>query len=157
MRDLVTNLGGFLMDVTSVAVSHQNSLGDPFGAFAPWFCIGSSPTAHSLNKTSTPLRMTYRSLVWIISFDFFCIILFLHAILFVVFCKEEKDMDKQMQKVMAIVAGSVAGVALLGGAFYMIWNSKQAKAMRAVHRTNMILRRVGNVLCKIAAADEACV
>lgn len=81
----------------------------------------------------------------------------LSAILFVVFCKEEKVMDKQMQKVIAIVAGSVAGVALLGGAFYMIWNSKQAKAMRAVHRTNMIMRRVGNVLCKIAAADEACV
>ena len=65
-------------------------------------------------------------------------------------------MDKQTQKIMAIVAGSVAGVALLGGAFYMIWNSKQVRAMRTVHRTNMILRRVGNVLCKIAAADEAC-
>ena len=65
-------------------------------------------------------------------------------------------MDKQMKKVIAIVAGSVAGIALLSGAFYMIWNSKQAKAMRAVHRTNTILRRVGNVLCKIAAADEAC-
>ena len=80
----------------------------------------------------------------------------LSAILLVAFCKEEKVMDKQMQKVIAIVAGSVAGVALLGGAFYMIWNSKQAKAMRAMHRTNTILRRVGNVLCKIAAADEAC-
>ena len=66
-------------------------------------------------------------------------------------------MDKQMQKVMAIVAGSVAGVALLGGAFYMVWTSKQVRAMRTVHRTNMILRRVGNVLCTIAAADEACV
>ena len=66
-------------------------------------------------------------------------------------------MDKQTQKIMAIVAGSVAGVALLGGTFYMIWNSKQVKTMRTVHRTNMILRRVGNVLCKIAAADEACV
>ena len=65
-------------------------------------------------------------------------------------------MDKQTQKVMAIVAGSVAGVALLGGAFYMVWNSKQVKTMRTVHRTNMILKRVGNVLCKIAAADEAC-
>ena len=48
-------------------------------------------------------------------------------------------------------------LALLGGAFYMVWNSKQVRAMRTVHRTNMILRRVGNVLCKIAAADEACV
>ena len=65
-------------------------------------------------------------------------------------------MDKQAQKIMAIVAGSVAGVALLGGAFYMVWNSKQVRAMRTVHRTNMILRRVGNVLCKIATADEAC-
>ena len=80
----------------------------------------------------------------------------LSAILLVAICKEGKDMDKQTQKVMAIVAGSVAGVALLGGAFYMIWNSKQVRAMRTVHRTNMILRRVGNVLCKIAAADEAC-
>ena len=108
-------------------------------------------------RSSTPLRMTYRSLVGIISFDFLCIILSLNAILLVAICKEEKVMDKQMQKVIAIVAGSVAGVAVLGGAFYLIWNSKQAKAMRAVHRTNMILRRVGNVLCKIAAADEACV
>ena len=65
-------------------------------------------------------------------------------------------MDKKMQKGLIIAGSSVAGVALLGGVFYMIWNSKQAKAMRAVHRTNMILRRVGNVLCKIAAADEAC-
>ncbi len=65
-------------------------------------------------------------------------------------------MDKQMQKIIAIVAGSVAGVALLGGVFYMIWNSKQVRAMRALHRTNTILRRVGNVLCKIAAADEGC-
>lgn len=65
-------------------------------------------------------------------------------------------MDKQMQKGLIIAGSSVAGVALLGGIFYMIWNSKQARAMRAVHRTNMILRRVGNVLCKIAAADEAC-
>lgn len=65
-------------------------------------------------------------------------------------------MDRQTQKVMMVVAGSVAGVALLGGAFYMIWNSKQVKTMRTIHRTNMILRSVGNVLCKIAAADEAC-
>ena len=65
-------------------------------------------------------------------------------------------MDKQMQKVLMIVLGSTAGVALLGGAFYMVWNSKQVKAMRTIHRTNMILRRVGNVLCKIAAADEGC-
>lgn len=65
-------------------------------------------------------------------------------------------MNKQTQKIIAIVAGSMAGAAVLGGVFYMIWNSKQAKAMRAVHRTNMILRRVGSVLCKIAAADEAC-
>ena len=65
-------------------------------------------------------------------------------------------MDRQTQKVMMVVAGSVAGVALLGGAFYMIWNSKQMKTMRTIHRTNMSLRSVGNVLCKIAAADEAC-
>ena len=88
--------------------------------------------------------------------QFFCIFLLVFAILMIVFYKEDKMMDKQMQKVVAIVAGSVAGAALLGGVFYMIWNSKQAKAMRAVHRTNTILRRVGNVLCKIAAADEAC-
>ena len=66
-------------------------------------------------------------------------------------------MNKQMQKGLIIAGSSVAGVALLGGIFYMIWNSKQVKTMRTIHRTNMILRRVGNVLCKIAAADEACV
>ena len=65
-------------------------------------------------------------------------------------------MNKQTQKIIAIVAGSVAGAAILGGVFYMIWNSKQMRTIRTVHRTNMILRRVGSVLCKIAAADEAC-
>ena len=65
-------------------------------------------------------------------------------------------MNKQTQKIVAIVAGSVAGAAILGGVFYMIWNSKQMRTIRTVHRTNMILKRVGNVLCKIAAADEAC-
>ena len=90
------------------------------------------------------------------TFFFFCIILFLFAILLVAICKEGKDMDKQMQKVLIIVGSSVAGAALLGGVFYMVWNSKQVKTMRTIHRTNMIMRRVGNVLCKIAAADEAC-
>ena len=66
-------------------------------------------------------------------------------------------MNKQMQQGLIIAGSSVAGVALLGGVFYMIWNSKQVKTMRTIHRTNMILRRVGNVLCKIAAADEACI
>lgn len=65
-------------------------------------------------------------------------------------------MDKQMQKVLIVVGSSVAGAALLGGMFYMVWNSKQMRTIRTVHRTNMIMRRVGNVLCKIAAADEAC-
>ena len=65
-------------------------------------------------------------------------------------------MDKQTKKIIAIVAGSMAGVALRGGVFYMIWNCKQVKTMRTVHRTNMVLRRVGNVLCKVAAAEEAC-
>ena len=65
-------------------------------------------------------------------------------------------MDNKMQKVLIAVGSSIAGVALLGGVFYMIWNSKQMRTIRTVHRTNMILKRVGNVLCKIAAADEAC-
>ena len=95
-------------------------------------------------------------LLWIKNFVFFCIILSLPAILLVAVCKEGKEMNRQTQKMLMIVAGSVAGVALLGGAFYMIWNSKQVKTMRTIHRTNMILRCVGNVLCKIAAADESC-
>ena len=90
------------------------------------------------------------------NFLFICIFLSLSAILLVAICKEGKAMDNKMQKVLIAVGSSIAGAAILGGVFYMIWNSKQAKAMRAVHRTNMILKRVGNVLCKIAAADEAC-
>ena len=65
-------------------------------------------------------------------------------------------MDNKMQKVLIAVGSSIAGAAILGGVFYMIWNSKQMRTIRTVHRTNMILKRVGNVLCKIAAADEAC-
>ena len=47
-------LVAFGWDVTFVKAGHPNSLPYPIVAFAPRFCIGSSPrAAHSLNKTST--------------------------------------------------------------------------------------------------------
>ena len=65
-------------NVTFSVASHQNSQPYPIVAFAPRFCIGSSSTAHSLNKTSTSvggrtrrpaLRMTYSGIVWRFSFE----------------------------------------------------------------------------------------
>ena len=59
-------------NVTFTVESHGDFEPYPFVAFAPRFCIGSSPrAAHSLNKTSTTqtalrfssLRMTYSSFV----------------------------------------------------------------------------------------------
>ena len=84
------------------------------------------------------------------SFGIFPIFL---AILMVEFCKEEKSMDK---KVIGIMLGSIGGAAVLGTAAYLIWNCKKMRALRAMHRTNAILHRVGNVLCKVAASDDAC-
>ena len=52
--------------------------------------------------------------------------------------------------------GSIGGAAVLGTAAYLIWNCKKMRALRAMHRTNAILHRVGNVLCKVAASDDAC-
>ena len=43
-----------ITNVTSPLTSHQDSLRDPFVAFAPRFLLGSSPVAHSLTRTSTP-------------------------------------------------------------------------------------------------------
>ena len=39
LRDLVTNLGGFLNRCNIPSASHQDSLRDPCVAFAPWFCL----------------------------------------------------------------------------------------------------------------------
>ena len=55
-----------------------------------------------------------------------------------------------------IVLGSVGGAAALGAVAYSVWNNKQFRTMRMVRRTNAILQRVGNVLCKLTEATEEC-
>lgn len=63
-------------------------------------------------------------------------------------------MNKSNQKTMMIVLSSVGGAAALGAIAVSLWNSRQMRTMRAVRRTNAILRRVGNALCKISEATE---
>ncbi len=65
-------------------------------------------------------------------------------------------MCSNSKKTCMIVAGSIGGAVLLGAMAYAVWNCKKMRTMRAIHRTNAVVRRVGNVLCKIAATDEAC-
>ncbi|MBQ8415539.1 MAG: hypothetical protein IJX13_01360 [Clostridia bacterium] len=63
-------------------------------------------------------------------------------------------MNKSKQKTMLIVLSSVGGAAAIGAMAVTLWNSRQFRAMRAVRRTNAILHRVGNALCKISEATE---
>ena len=52
------------------------------------------------------------------------------------------------------VAGVMAGVALAGTGAYLIWNSRQAKMLRAAKRTGKILRRTGAILQAVADATD---
>ncbi len=63
-------------------------------------------------------------------------------------------MKKDVQKTALIVLGSVGGAAALGAAAVALWNSRRMRAMRAVHRTNLILNRVGNALCRFSELAE---
>ncbi len=65
-------------------------------------------------------------------------------------------MSNKTTKTALIVLGSVGGAAALGAIAVSVWNSKKMRAMRAVKRTNMVLGRVGNVLCKISEMGCEC-
>ena len=56
-------------------------------------------------------------------------------------------MDK---KVMITLVGIASGMAAIGTAGVMVWNSKQLRAMRAVKRTGRILYQVGTALRSIS-------
>jgi len=64
---------------------------------------------------------------------------------------------KMQDKTLWIVLGSVGGVAIAAGIVCAVRSSKQYKAMRAVRRTNAVLRRVGHVLSSVAEATEECI
>ena len=59
-------------------------------------------------------------------------------------------------KTTLIVLGSVGGAAALGAVAVSVWNSKKMRTLRAVKRTNMVLGRVGSVLCKISEMGCEC-
>ena len=65
-------------------------------------------------------------------------------------------MRKNMQKTTLIVLASVGAAAALGALAFSVWNNKKFRTMRLVHRTNMILNRIGNALCKLSEAGESC-
>ena len=44
----------------------------------------------------------------------------------------------------------------IGVAAVSLWNSRQMRMMRAVRRTNAIIHRIGNALCRISEATEEC-
>ena len=56
-------------------------------------------------------------------------------------------MDK---KVMITLVGIASGMAAIGTAGVMVWNSKQLRTMRAVKRTGRILYQVGTALRSIS-------
>lgn len=53
-----------------------------------------------------------------------------------------------------IAAGVMAGAALVGTGAYLMWNSRQAKMLRAAKRTGKVLRRTGAILQAVADAAE---
>ena len=53
-----------------------------------------------------------------------------------------------------IAAGVVAGVALAGTGAFLMWNSRQAKMLRAAKRTGKVLRRTGAILQAVADVTE---
>ncbi len=63
-------------------------------------------------------------------------------------------MSKQTKKTMVILFGSVGSAAALCAAAVSLWNSRRMKTLRAVRRTNLILNRVGNALCRMSQAVE---
>ena len=69
---------------------------------------------------------------------------------------EVEAMAKKTGKTMMIVLGSMGGAAAIGVAAVSLWNSRQMRMMRAVRRTNAIIHRIGNALCRISEATEEC-
>ena len=63
---------------------------------------------------------------------------------------------KETEKTAMIVCGTLGAAALVAGAVWAVRSSKQYKALRAVRRTNTVIRRVGHVLSRIAEATEEC-
>ena len=63
-------------------------------------------------------------------------------------------MQMMNKKGVWIALGTVGGVALLGAAAAMVWNSKQLRAMRAVKRTSKILYQVGTAMRNVAEVSE---
>lgn len=63
-------------------------------------------------------------------------------------------MNKNTQKTMWIVMGTVGGVMALGATAVGVWNSRQMKTMRVMKKTNALIHRVGTTLCKIAEAGN---
>lgn len=63
-------------------------------------------------------------------------------------------MKMEANRTAMVVLASVGGAAMVVGTVCAVRSSRQYKAMRAVRRTNMVLRRVGRVLTAVADATE---
>ena len=64
---------------------------------------------------------------------------------------------KDMNKTAAISLGALGVAALVTGGILAVRNSKEYRAMRAVRRTNAVLRRMGNFLSRMADAADECI
>lgn len=60
----------------------------------------------------------------------------------------------QNTRTVAIVAGAVGGVALLGAVAAMVWNSKQMRAMRALKRASRVMYHVGTAMRNVSGESE---
>ena len=63
-------------------------------------------------------------------------------------------MTSQNSKVMWTVAAVMAGATLLGAGTYLVWNSRQAKMMRAAKRASKILYKAGTILQSVAEVAD---
>ena len=69
--------------------------------------------------------------------------------------KMDMKMDWNVNtKAIAITAGAIGGVTLMGVIAAMVYNSKQMKAMRAVKRVSKVMYHVGTAMRNVSG--EAC-
>ena len=57
-------------------------------------------------------------------------------------------------KIIAITAGAIGGVALIGTVAAMIWNSKQMKTVRTIKRASKIMYHVGTAMRNLSGEVE---
>ena len=63
-------------------------------------------------------------------------------------------MSEKNKKPLLITLGAVGGVAAIGVTAAALWNSKQARTMRAIKRTGRVLYQVGTAMRNVSGVED---